>query len=89
VTGQPHPAHLVALFQPDPDEAHGLLNLRQTLLRLRQALGPDAETHLHAASDLVRLDLGDALLASLASGRSRVYHTMSRASKRAVLLGGS
>jgi DNA-binding SARP family transcriptional activator len=59
VTDQPHSrAHLGALLWPDADEAHGLLNLRQTLLRLRQALGSDAETHLRATGDLVRLDLG-------------------------------
>jgi uncharacterized membrane protein HdeD (DUF308 family) len=40
VTDQPHArAHLGALLWPDADEAHSLLNLRQTLLRLRQALG--------------------------------------------------
>src|SRR5262245_63876841 len=59
VTGKPHSrAHLAALFWPEADEAHGLLNLRQTLLRLRQALGSDAESHLHTTGDLVRLDLG-------------------------------
>jgi DNA-binding SARP family transcriptional activator len=59
LTGQSHSrAHLAALFWPDADEAHGLLNLRQTLLRLRHALGSDAEAHLNATGDLVRLDLG-------------------------------
>src|SRR5262249_7185294 len=59
VTAQPHTrAHLVSLLWPEADEAHGLLSLRQTLLRLRQALGSDAETHLRATGDLVRLELG-------------------------------
>src|SRR5262249_44483494 len=59
VTGQPHPrGRLVALLWPDADEAHRLLNLRQALLRLRQALGADAGAHLRTTGDLVRLDLG-------------------------------
>jgi DNA-binding SARP family transcriptional activator len=41
VMGRPHSrAHLVALFWPAADAAHGLLNLRQTLQRLRQAPTP-------------------------------------------------
>jgi hypothetical protein len=59
VTGHPHTrAELVALLWPEADEAHGLLSLRQTLLRLRQALGSDADVHLRTTGDLVRLDLG-------------------------------
>jgi len=59
VTAHPHTrAELVALLWPDADEAHGLLSLRQTLLRLRQALGSDAGLHLRATGDLVWLDLG-------------------------------
>jgi DNA-binding SARP family transcriptional activator len=59
VTAQPHTrAHLAALLWPEADEAHGSLSLRQTFLRLRQALGSDAETHLQLTGDLVRLELG-------------------------------
>ncbi len=59
VTGQPRTrAELIALLWPDADEAHGLLSLRQTLLRLRQALGSHADAHLRTTGDLVRLDLG-------------------------------
>jgi DNA-binding SARP family transcriptional activator len=60
VTAQSHTrAHLATLLWPEADEALGLLSLRQALLRLRQALGSDAATHLHVAGDLVRLALGD------------------------------
>jgi DNA-binding SARP family transcriptional activator len=76
VTGQPRPrAQLVAFLWPEADEAHGLLSLRQALLRLRQALGADADQHLQTTSDLVRLDLGAggrvdvALLAAAATSR--------------------
>jgi DNA-binding SARP family transcriptional activator/tetratricopeptide (TPR) repeat protein len=59
VTGQSHRrATLVAMFWPDADEARGLQSLRQALLRMRQALGADADTHLVSTGDLVRLDLG-------------------------------
>ena len=59
VTAQPHSrAQLIALFWPDADEPHGQVNLRQVLLRLRQALGPDADAHVRSAGDLVSLDLG-------------------------------
>src|SRR5215471_15463090 len=59
VTGQSHSrAQLIALFWPDADEPHGQVNLRQVLLRLRQALTPDADAHVLSTSDLVRLDLG-------------------------------
>jgi DNA-binding SARP family transcriptional activator len=56
VTGQSHfRAHLIALLWPDADETHGLLNLRQTLLRIRRVLGFDADTdteiYLHTAAD--------------------------------------
>ncbi len=59
VTAQAHPrARLGALLWPDADASHSLLNLRQVLLRLRQALGTDADAHLLTTGDLVRLDLG-------------------------------
>ncbi|MBA3824142.1 MAG: AAA family ATPase, partial [Ktedonobacterales bacterium] len=59
VTAQPHTrAHLVALLWPDADAAHGLTNLRQTLGRIRQALGTDADEHLLTPGALVRLDVG-------------------------------
>lgn len=58
VTGQPHTrASLVALLWPDADDAHGLFNLRQTLLCVRLALAPDGDAHIRTAGDLVPLDL--------------------------------
>ncbi len=59
VTGQPHPrARLIALLWPDADETHGYLNLRQTLVRVRKALEPDATMHLRTMRDLVQFNLG-------------------------------
>jgi DNA-binding SARP family transcriptional activator/tetratricopeptide (TPR) repeat protein len=79
VTGQPHSrAQLIALFWPDADELHGQVNLRQVLLRLRQALSPDADAHVRSAGDLVGLDLG-------AAGSVDVAHLYAATSPQAPL----
>jgi DNA-binding SARP family transcriptional activator len=59
VTGQAQTrAHLIALLWPNADEVRGQQNLRQALHRLRKALAPDADAHLVANSENVRLSLG-------------------------------
>jgi DNA-binding SARP family transcriptional activator len=54
--------HLADLLWPDLDEPHGAVALRQTLARVRRAVGADAlpVPYLVATRDTVRFALGDA-----------------------------
>ncbi len=86
VTSQPHTrTHLIALLWPEADAAHGSTNLRQTLGRIRQALGTDADTHLLTPGDLVRLEMGPGSTLDLTQVDAAIPATTASAARLAAL----